>query len=203
MRMLRPIAVLRRGVRWRDGPSVLDCCRTSGVRGRGRLLSAARAALDTLVRPALWPATGGDHEGHSADRRWGYCCRSTGSPWRPCPAVVGAATSWWAMVAGWAHGDRFFAWVARRTAPHPATAWAGAIRTGGSNHPLLQRRRGERVLFFFCEEDPSEEAGRRVHGARPAEGHRRLRALLRLPPRHPAGVAPWRVPVNDLQFEKP
>ena len=72
--------------------------------------------------------------------------------------AVGAATSWWAMSLGWAAlAIAFFAWVAEAEGllalPRPGRV---AIRPGGGfDIPLaFNVRRGERVLFFVCEEDP-------------------------------------------------
>ena len=187
-----------------------DCCRdewrSAGPAGVCRLL--ARVALDTLVSaPPLWAERLEETmKGHSADRRWGFWLADHGLAMGGLALLaVGAATSWWAMSLGWAAlAIAFFAWVAEADGllalPRLGRV---AIRTGGFEPPFaFNVRRGARVLLFVCEEDPERGLVGRVHGARPAEGHRRLRALLQPPPHHRSG---WslrgRVPVDDLRFE--
>ena len=138
-----------------------DCCRdewrSAGPAGVCRLL--ARVALDTLVSaPPLWAERLEETmKGHSADRRWGFWLADHGLAMGGLALLaVGAATSWWAMSLGWAAlAIAFFAWVAEAegfAVPRPGRV---AIRRGGFDIPLaFNVRRGERVLFFVCEEDP-------------------------------------------------
>ena len=134
-------------------------------------------------------------KGHSADRRWGFWLADHGLAIGGLALLaVGAATSWWAMsLVGWvALAIAFFAWVAETDGSSPCPVWGGWRSGGGGfDMPLVFKvRRGKRVLFFVCEEDPSEEAGRTsctvLDGA---EGRRRLRASTGTRPRsdHPLG----------------
>jgi hypothetical protein len=188
-----------------------DCCRdewrSAGPAGVCRLL--ARAALDTLVSaPPLWAERLEETmKGHSADRRWGLWLADHGLAVGGLALLaVGAATSWWAMSLGWAAlVIAFFAWVAEAdgfAVPHPGRV---AIRPGGLEPPLsFSVRRGERVLFFFCEEDLERGGWSDVYTVldRP-KGTDGFETFSCLPPA--ATPSGWslrgRVPVNDLQFE--
>ena len=189
-----------------------DCCRdewrSAGPAGVFCLL--ARAALDTLVSaPPLWAERLEETmTGHSADRRWGFWLADHGLAMGGLALLaVGAATSWWAISLGSAAlAIAFFAWVAEAdgfAVPRPGRV---AIRPGGGfDIPLAFKvRRGERVLFFFCEEDPERGAGRTC--TRCSTGRRAPTAsglCYALPPA--ATPSGWslrgRVPVDDLRFE--
>ena len=181
-----------------------DCCRdewrSAGPAGVCRLL--ARAALDTLVSaPPLWAERLEETmKGHSADRRWGFWLADHGLAMGGLALLaVGAATSWWAMSVGWAAlAIAFFAWVAEAdgfAVPRPGRV---AIRTRRRlrHTPRLQGpARGAGALLRLRGGPRARSLVGRVHGARPAEGHRRLRAFLRPSPRHPQRVvAPWPCP---------
>ena len=191
-----------------------DCCRdewrSAGPAGVCRLL--ARVALDTLVSaPPLWAERLEETmKGHSADRRWGFWLADHGLAMGGLALLaVGAATSWWVMSLGWAAlAIAFFAWVAEAdgfAVPRPGRV---AIRTGGFDIPLAFKvRRGERVLFFVCEEDPERGVWSDVYTVldRPkgTDGFEpRATTCYSLPPAAPSG---WslrgRVPVDDLRFE--
>jgi hypothetical protein len=193
-----------------------DCCgdewRSAGPAGVCRLL--ARAALDTLVSaPPLWAERLEETmKGHSADPRWGLWLADHGLAMGGLALLaVGAATSWWAMSLGWAAlAIAFFAWVAEADGllalPRLGRV---AIRTGGLEPPLaFSVRRGERVLFFVCEEDPERGGWSDVYTVldRPkgTDGFEpRATTCYSLPPAAiPSG---WslrgRVPVDDLRFE--
>jgi len=143
-------------------------------------------------------------KGHSADRRWGFSLADHGLAMGGLALLaVGAATSWWAMSLAGQHWRSPFSPGGRGGGLRRAPPRAGAIRTGGGDIPFAFKvRRGSGCSSSSARRTPSEEAGRRVHRARPAERHRRLRALLLPPHRHPSG---WslrgRVPVDDLRFE--
>ena len=189
-----------------------DCCgdewRSAGPAGVCRLL--ARAALDTLVSaPPLWAERLEETmKGHSADRRWGFWLADHGLAMGGLALLaVGAATSWWAMSLGWAAlAIAFFAWVAETdglAVPRPGRV---TIRPGGGlDIPLaFTIRRGERVLFFVCEEDPERGVWSDVYTVldRP-KGTLGFEPCYALPPAAiPSG---WslrgRVPVDDLRFE--
>jgi len=189
-----------------------DCCRdewrSAGSAGVFRLL--ARVALDTLVSaPPLW-AEGLEEamKGHSADRRWGFWLADHALALGGLVLLaVGAATSRWAMSLGWAAlAIAFFAWVAEADGllalPRVGRV---AIRSGGFDIPLAFKvRRGERLLFFFCEEDPERGGWSDVYTVleRPA-GTDGFDPCYSLPPAAiPSG---WslrgRIPVDDLRFE--
>jgi hypothetical protein len=189
-----------------------DCCRdewrSAGPAGVFCLL--ARVALDTLVSaPRLWAERLEETmKGHSADRRWGFWLADHGLAVGGLVLLaVGAATSWWAMSLGWAAlAIAFFAWVGEADGllalPRLGRV---AIRPGGLEPPLsFSVRRGERVLFFFCEEDPVRGGWSDVYTVldqpRGTDGIEPCSALP--PAATPSG---WslrgRVPVNDLQFE--
>jgi len=189
-----------------------DCCRdewrSAGPTGVWRLL--ARVALDTLVSaPPLWAERlEGTMKGHSADRRWGSWLADHGLAIGGLALLaVGAATSWWAMSLGWAAlAIAFFAWVAEAEGfalPRPGRV---AIRAGGGlDIPLaFSLRRGQRVLFFFCEEDPERGGWSDVYTVldRP-KGTDGFEPCYALPPVIPPSG--WslrgRVPVDDLRFE--
>jgi len=193
-----------------------DCCRdewrSAGPAGVCRLL--ARIALDTLVSaPPLWAERLEETmKGHSADRRWGFWLADHGLAMGGLALLaVGAATSWWAMSLGWAAlAIVFFAWVAEADGllalPRLGRV---AIRTGGLEPPFAFKvRRGERVLFFFCEEDLERGGWSDVYTVldRPkgTDGFEpRATTCYSLPPAAiPSG---WslrgRVPVDDLRFE--
>jgi hypothetical protein len=190
-----------------------DCCRdewrSAGPAGVCRLL--ARAALDTLVSaPPLWAERLEETmKGQSADRRWGFWLADHGLAMGGLALLaVGAATSWWAMSLGCAAlAIAFFAWVAEADGLL-ALPRAGrvAIRTDfGFDIPLAFKvRRGERVLFFFCEEDPERGGWSDVYTVldRP-KGTDGFEPCSALPPA--ATPSGWslrgRVPVDGLQFE--
>jgi hypothetical protein len=147
-------------------------------------------------------------KGRSADRRWGLWLADHGLAIGGLVLLaVGAATSWWAMSLGWAAlAIAFFAWVAEADGllalPRLGRV---AIRPGGLEPPLsFSVRRGERVLFFFCEEDPERGGWSDVYTVldqpRGTDG---FEPCSELPPA--ATPSGWslrgRVPVNDLQFE--
>ena len=151
-------------------------------------------------------------KGHSADRRWGFWLADHGLAMGGLALLaVGAATSWWAMSLGWAAlAIVFFAWVAEADGllalPRLGRV---AIRTGGLEPPFAFKvRRGERVLFFFCEEDLERGGWSDVYTVldRPkgTDGFEpRATTCYSLPPAAiPSG---WslrgRVPVDDLRFE--
>jgi len=192
-----------------------DCCRdewrSAGPAGVCRLL--ARAALDTLVSaPPLWAERLEETmKGHSADRRWGFWLADHGLAIGGLALLaVGAATSWWAMSLGWAAlVIAFFAWVAE------ADGLLALLRLGrvailpggGFDIPLAFKvRRGERVLFFFCEEDPERGGWSDVYTVldqpKGTDGSDGFEPLYCLPPATRSG---WslrgRVPVDDLRFE--
>ena len=189
-----------------------DCCRdewrSAGPAGVFCLL--ARAALDTLVSaPPLWTERLEETmNGHPADRRWGFWLADHGLAMGGLALLaVGAATSWWAMSLGWAAlAIAFFAWVAEAEGfalPRPGRV---AIRPGGGfDIPLAFKVwRGERVLFFFCEEDPERRVWSDVYTVcdRP-KGTDGFWPYSALPPATiPSG---WslrgRVPVATLGFE--
>jgi len=192
-----------------------DCCRdewrSAGPAGVCRLL--ARAALDTLVSaPPLWAERLEETmKGHSADRRWGFWLADHGLAIGGLALLaVGAATSWWAMSLGWAAlAIAFFAWVAEADGllalPRLGRV---AIRTGGLEPPLAFKvRRGERVLFFVCEEDPERGGWSDVYTVldqpKGTDGSDGFEPLYSLPPATPPSG--WslrgRVPVDDLRFE--
>ena len=122
--------------------------------------------------------------------------------------AVRAATSWWAMSLGWAAlAIAFFAWVAE-TYGLLALPRLGrvAIGGGGLDIPLaFTVRRGERVLFFFCEEDPERGGWSDVYTVldrlKGTDGFEPYCSALP-PAATPSG---WslrgRVPVDDLRFE--
>lgn len=191
-----------------------DCCRdewrSAGPAGVCRLL--ARAALDTLVSAApLWAERLEETmKGHSADRRWGLWLADHGLAMGGLALLaVGAATSWWAMSLGWAAlVIAFFAWVAEAdgfSVPRPGRVAIQLIMPGGGfDIPLAFKvRRGERVLFFVCEEDPERGVWSDVYTVldRP-KGTDGLVPFYDLPPATRSG---WslrgRVPVDDLRFE--
>jgi hypothetical protein len=111
------------------------------------------------------------------------------------------------MSLGWAAlAIAFFAWVAEADGllalPRLGRV---AIRPGGLEPPLsFSVRRGERVLFFFCEEDLERGGWSDVYTVldRP-KGTDGFEPRSALPPA--ATPSGWslrgRVPVNDLQFE--
>ena len=191
-----------------------DCCRdewrSAGPPGVCRLL--ARVAVDTLVSaPPLWAERLEETmKGQSSDRRWGYWLADHGLAMGGLALLaVGAATSWWAMSLGWAAlAIAFFAWVSEADGflalPRPGRV---AIRPGGGlDIPLAFKvRRGERVLFFVCEEDPERGVWSDVYTVldRPKGTDGFEPYCYALPP----AVAPsgWslrgRVPVDDLRFE--
>ena len=147
-------------------------------------------------------------KGHSADRRWGFWLADHGLAMGGLALLaVGAATSRWAMSLGWAAlVIAFFAWVAEADG-FLALRRLGrvAIRPGGLEPPLsFSVRRGERVLFFFCEEDLERGGWSDVYTVldRP-KGTDGFEPFSCLPPA--ATPSGWslrgRVPVNDLQFE--
>jgi hypothetical protein len=188
-----------------------DCCRdewrSAGPAGVFCLL--ARAALDTLVSaPPLWAERLEETmKGHSADRRWGFWLADHGLAMGGLALLaVGAATSWWAISLGSAAlAIAFFAWVAETEGFALPRLGRVAIRPGGLEPPLsFSVRRGERVLFFFCEEDPERGGWSDVYTVldqpRGTDGFEPCSALP--PAATPSG---WslrgRVPVNDLQFE--
>ena len=190
-----------------------DCCRdewrSAGPAGVCRLL--VRAALDTLVSaPPLWAERLEETmKGHSADRRWGFWLADHGLAMGGLALLaVGAATSWWAMSLGWAAlVIAFFAWVAEADGLFALPRLGRlAIRPGGGLEiPLAFKvRRGERVLFFFCEEDLERGGWSDVYTVldRP-KGTGGVEPCSELPPA--ATPSGWslrgRVPVNDLQFE--
>jgi hypothetical protein len=170
----------------------------------------ARAALDTLVSALpLWAERLEETmKGHSADRRWVFWLADHGLAIGGLALLaVGAATSWWAMSLGWAAlAIAFFAWVAEADGllalPRLGRV---AIRTGGLEPPFaFSVRRGERVLFFVCEEDPERGGWSDVYTVldRP-KGTDGFEPRYALPPAAiPNG---WslrgRVPVDDLRFE--
>ena len=174
-----------------------DCCRdewrSAGPAGVCRLL--ARAALDTLVSaPPLWAERLEETmKGHSADRRWGFWLADHGLALGGLALLaVGAATSWWAMSLGWAAlVIAFFAWVAEADGLSPCPVRAGGDPDGRRlrHTPRLQGpARGAGALLRLRGGPRARSLVGRLHGARPAEGHRRLRALLRpSPPPPPAG----------------
>jgi len=193
-----------------------DCCRdewrSAGPAGVCRLL--ARAALDTLVSaPPLWAERLEETmKGHSADRRWGFWLADHGLAMGGLALLaVGAATSWatswWAISLGSAAlAIAFFAWVAEAdgfAVPRPGRV---AIRPGGGfDIPLaFTVRRGERVLFFLCEEDLEQGGWSDVYTVhdRP-KGTGGFEPCYALPPAAtPSGWSPrGRVPVDDLRFE--
>jgi hypothetical protein len=192
-----------------------DCCRdewrSAGPAGVCRLL--ARVALDTLVSaPPLWAERLEETmKGHSADRRWGFWLADHGLAMGGLALLaVGAATSWWAMSLGWAAlVIAFFAWVADAdglfAVPRPGRVAIQLIMPGGGfDIPLAFKvRRGERVLFFVCEEDPERGVWSDVYTVldRP-KGTDGLEPCYGLPPATRSG---WslrgRVPVDDLRFE--
>ena len=192
-----------------------DCCRdewrSAGPAGVCRLL--ARAALDTLVSaPPLWAERLEETmKGHSADRRWGFWLADHGLAMGGLALLaVGAATSWWAMSLGWAAlAIAFFAWVAEADGllalPRLGRVAIQLIMPGGGfDIPLAFKvRRGERVLFFVCEEDPERGVWSDVYTVldRP-KGTDGLEPCYGLPPATRSG---WslrgRVPVDDLRFE--
>ena len=110
------------------------------------------------------------------------------------------------MSLGWAAlAIAFFAWVAEADGllalPRLGRV---AIRSGGFDIPLAFKvRRGERVLFFVCEEDPERGGWSDVYTVldRP-KGTDGFEPCYNLPPTTRSG---WslrgRVPVNDLRFE--
>ena len=188
-----------------------DCCRdewrSAGPAGVCRLL--ARAALDTLVSaPPLWAERLEETmKGHSADRRWGFWLADHGLAMGGLALLaVGAATSWWAMSLGWAAlAIAFFAWVAEADGLRRAPSGAGGDPDGRRlrHTPRLHRpARGAGALLRPRGGPRARRLVGRVHGARPTEGHRRLRAFYFFPPSTPSG---WslrgRVPVDDLRFE--
>ena len=149
--------------------------------------------------------------GHSADRRWGFWLADHGLAMGGLVLLaVGAATSWWAMSLGWAAlAIAFFAWVAEADGllalPRLGRV---AIRTGGLEPPLAFKvRRGERVLFFVCEEDPERGGWSDVYTVldqpKGTDGSDGFEPLYSLPPATPPSG--WslrgRVPVDDLRFE--
>jgi hypothetical protein len=186
-----------------------DCCRdewrSAGPAGVFCLL--ARVVLDTLVSaPSLWMEE--TMKGHPVDGRWGFWLADHGLAIGGLVLLaVGAATSWWVMSLGWAAlAIAFFAWVAEAdgfTVPRPGRV---AIQPGGGfDIPLAFKvRRGERVLFFFCEEDPGRgvwsDAYTVLDRPRATDGFWPCSALP--PAATPSG---WslrgRVPVEDLRFE--
>ena len=190
-----------------------DCCRdewrSAGPAGVFCLL--ARAALDTLVSaPPLWAERLEETmKGHSADRRWGFWLADHGLAIGGLALLaVGAATSWWAMSVGCAAlamAIAFFAWVAEADGllalPRLGRV---AIRTGGLEPPFaFSVRRGERVLFFFCEEDPQRGWSDVYTVLDRPKGTDGFGPCCALPPvATPSG---WslrgRVPVDDLRFE--
>jgi len=192
-----------------------DCCRdewrSAGPAGVCRLL--ARAALDTLVSaPPLWAERLEETmKGHSADRRWGFWLADHGLAMGGLTLLaVGAATSRWAMSLGWAAlAIAFFAWVAEAdgfAVPRPGRVAIQLIMPGGGfDIPLAFKvRRGERVLFFVCDEDPERGVWSDVYTVldRP-KGTDGFEPCCGLPPSPiPSG---WslrgRVPVDDLRFE--
>jgi hypothetical protein len=119
--------------------------------------------------------------------------------------VLGAARSWWATSLGWAAlATAFFAWVAEADGLLALPRLGRlAIRTGGFDIPLaFSVRRGERVLFFVCEEDP-ERVWSDVYTVldRP-KGTDGFGPCSSLPPTNLSGWSPrGRVPVDDLRFE--
>jgi hypothetical protein len=190
-----------------------DCCRdewrSAGPAGVCGLL--ARVALDTLVSASpLWVERLEETmKGHSADRRWGFWLADHGLAMGGLALLaVGAATSWWAMSLGWAAlAIAFFARVAEADGfalPRPGRV---AIQPGGGfDIPLAFKvRRGERVLFFVCEEDPERGVWSDVYTVldRPkgTDGFEPCYCL----PAATATRSGWslrgRVPVDDLRFE--
>jgi len=188
-----------------------DCCRdewrSAGAAGVFCLL--ARVALDTLVSaPPLWAERLEETmKGHSA-ARWGFWLADHGLAMGGLALLaVGAATSWWAISLGSAAlAIAFFAWVAEADGllalPRLGRV---AIRTSGLEPPLsFSVRRGERVLFFFCEEDPERRGWSDVYTVldRP-KGTDGFEPCSALPPA--ATPSGWslrgRVPVDDLRFE--
>ena len=111
-------------------------------------------------------------------------------------------------VAGLRHAlaIAFFAWVAEADGSRRAPPRAGGDPDGRRlDIPFAFKvRRGERVLFFVCEEDPERGGWSDVYTVldRPkgTDGFEPL--LLRFPTAIPSG---WslrgRVPVDDLRFE--
>jgi hypothetical protein len=192
-----------------------DCCRDEwrSAGPAGVLCLLARAALDTFVSaPPLWAERLEETmKGRSADRRWGFWLAdhglAIGGLALLAVGAVGAATSWWATSLGSAAlATAFFAWVAEADGllalPRLGRV---AIRTGGLEPPLsFSVRRGERVLFFFCEEDLERGGWSDVYTVldRP-KGTDGFEPCSALPPA--ATPSGWslrgRVPVNDLQFE--
>ncbi len=191
-----------------------DCCqdewRSAGPAGVFCLL--ARAALDTLVSaPPLWAERLEETmKEHSADRRWGFWLADHGLAMGGLVLLaLGAATSWWAMSLGWAAlAIAFFAWVAEAdglAVPRPGRLAIQLIMPGGGfDIPLAFKvLRGQRVLYFVCEEDPERGVWSDVYTVLDQpKGPDGLELCYGLPPATRSG---WslrgRVPVDDLRFE--
>jgi hypothetical protein len=186
-----------------------DEWRSAGPAGVCRLL--ARVALDTLLSaPPLWAERLEETmTGTTADRRWDFWLADHGLALGGLALLaVGAATSWWAMSLGWAAlAIAFFAWVAEADGllalPRLGRV---AIGGGGFDIPLaFTVRRGERVLFFFCEEDLKRGGWSDVYTVldRPKGTDGFEPYCYALPPA--ATPSGWslrgRVPVDDLRFE--
>jgi len=146
--------------------------------------------------------------GQSADRRWGFWLADHGLVMGGLALLgVGAATSWWAMTLGSAAlAIAFFARVAEADGFALPRLGRVAIQPGGAfDVPLAFKVRcGERVLFFFCEEDPERGVWSDVYTVldRP-KGSDGFWPYSVLPPA--ATPRGWslrgRVPVDDLRFE--
>ncbi len=189
-----------------------DCCRDEwrSAGPAGVLCVLARATLDTLVSaPPLWAERLEEPmKGHSAGRRWGFWLADHGLAIGGLALLaVGAATSWWALSLGSAAlAIAFFAWVAEADGfLAPPRLGRVVVRGGYFDRPLaFSVRRGERVLLFFCEEDPERGVWSDVYTVcdRPKSADT-FEPRYALPPATiPNG---WslrgRVPVDDLRFE--